>query len=121
MLVKSYESFLQRLNFEIQNVSFDLEKNKDYIEKIIEIYNESKSKNFAKVKYLIENIENIFSLNEIVPPCYSAENVWATFDTPKTRSWETDRVDEENIENFNSVEVISAIFLQNLKEELWKK
>jgi hypothetical protein len=119
MLVKNYESFLQKLNFEIQNWNFDVEKNKDYIEKIIEIYNESKLKNFTKVKELIEWLQNFFLENtNIVPPCPSAENVWAI---STTRSWETNIQDEENIENFNSVEVISAIFLQNLKEELWKR
>jgi hypothetical protein len=40
------------------------------------------------------------------------------FSYSEFRDWNTSNFDEDNIENFNSVEMITALFLQNLKEKL---
>lgn len=103
-MIKNYENILNKITCDIKNNVFDFDKNEELIKKIIEIYKESRNKNFEIVKDLISSIENIDNDNNI-----------------KTRDWNIDNIEEDNIESFNSIEMISGIFLDNLKNNLWKQ
>lgn len=105
MILQKYENFIQNLNYQILNWNFDIKKNSKTLEIIIEIYKELKLKNYKKVKNLIYNL-------------------WIENDKTKKKSnlrdWDfEDNTQEENIEAFNSIEMMSAIFLQNIKEKIW--
>jgi len=131
-IIKKYEKLLEKLNIQIQDWTFDIEKNKNYIEKIINIYNQSKTKNFEKVKILIEELEylekKIFENSKKLdyqpmpsPACAFVGNYseCEKSDENITRDWKDNISDEDNIESFNSIEMISAIFLKNLQNKLW--
>lgn len=105
MILQKYENFIQNLNYQILNWNFDIKKNSKTLEIIIEIYKELKLKNYKKVKNLIYNL-------------------WLENDKTKKKSnlrdwYFEDNTQEENIEAFNSIEMMSAIFLQNIKEKIW--
>lgn len=142
MLLQKYEVLLQNLNFQITNWSFDIEKNKDKLEKIINIYNELKSKNYDKVKSLIKSLwllrEDLpcyesLQKDSLIPPMpwCPAPTVSTMLDyweelkvskkmSYKAKEWDiTQENDDDNIEAFNSIEMMSAIFLQNLKDKIW--
>lgn len=104
-MIKNYENILNKITCDIKNNVFDFDKNEELIKKIIEIYKESRNKNFEIVKNLISSIENIDNNDNNI----------------KTRDWNIDNIDEDNIESFNSIEMISGIFLDNLKNNLWQQ
>lgn len=142
MLLQKYENLLQTLNTQINNWDFNVEKNKNTLEKIIEIYKELKIKNYEKVKILIHNLEwiewkimlnekkdNLWSISPWCPmpsPCVVMESdneqskKISKKSLSQTRDWDTQiNLEDDNIEAFNSIEMMSAIFLQNIKDKIW--
>lgn len=142
MLLQKYENFIQELNSKINNGSFDIETNKEKLETIIGIYKELKAKNYDTAKILISSLNidekeksNIWE--ELVEEYWQRPS-WSCHDIPRmpapqnsewfaykklasiNRDWNIESIhDEDNIEAFNSIEMMSAIFLQNIKDKIW--
>lgn len=105
MNLKKYEEFLSELNTKITSWNFSLEENKEKLETIVEVYKALREKDYKKVKTLISNIWFDEEVSKKESVC---------------RDWNIEtQIDEENIEAFNSIEMMSAIFLQNIKDQLW--
>jgi hypothetical protein len=147
MLIKKYENLLKDLNQKILDWSFKIDENKEKLEKIIEIYKELKAKNYKKAKGIIKELDLAtdndlwfydFAETEIqdeksfvwsIAPSSPAPQAsyWFSIWFPETskkescsRDWNTEiEIDEDNVEAFNSIEMMSAIFLQNIKDQLW--
>lgn len=108
---KKYENILSQINSLILNNEFFIKDNEDILQIIIEIYKYSKIKDLQNLNLKIEEFEK------------KAQEKNLYFDNIKnikTRDWNIDESDE-NIEAFNSIEMVSWIFLQNIKNELWKQ
>lgn len=101
-IINWYENYISNINQDLKNKNFDLNQNEEKVLIIIEIYKEAKKQNFEKVKELIIKLD-----------CCDIEN------SDKTRDWNFWETSEDNIENFTSLESITAIFLDNLKNEVW--
>lgn len=110
-MIKEFEKLLQNIQFSISNWTFKIEENEELLWKIIKIYELSKVKDFESIKDILKDI-----LKDIVLTDFDSNDISSN----KTRDWEIP-VEEDNIEAYNSIEVVSWIFLQNLKDELWKK
>lgn len=189
MFLKKYEIFLQQLNTQISNGEFDVQENKQKLEKIIAIYKSLQAKDYQKAKELIgelwfveeeqkvrkksnipgwafpppapapvvmksasipewfwwgvsKSIKSFFSFWEnksTMPDTLKKEQDeselslegacetecdsfwWAIEEVASNyRDWNIETVhDEDNIEAFNSIEMMSAIFLKNLQEKIW--
>lgn len=138
MNIKKYEDLIIKLNQELQLWNFDINSNKENLKRIMKIYDFLKNKKYKealdeinKISQNKEVAKKSSSLKEesfgnVLPSCpsqaYSSE---ICFDESidlesKCRDWDIWNFDEENIEAFNSIEMMSAIFLENLKNELWK-
>lgn len=162
MQLKKYASLLQELNSQILVNDFDVIKNKNKLEKITEIYEEIKSKNYDKAKLIISELwidvidkfdyfwkeqkskinskiskpwspislqnflskfkkkESSWSKLQELSSCNAIE--WWILEIPDAvnNDWNIENnYDEDNIEIFNSIEMISEIFLQNLENKLW--
>lgn len=109
---KKYEDLIQKFNEEILSWNFDFEQNKDILENILDIYKNIKQKKFSEVLSLISKV------------CYENQkydNLKPLSPSP-SRAWEIEKQNqEENIEAFNSIEMLTWLFLQNLKENLWNQ
>lgn len=105
--IAKYENLIRNINYSIEKWTFDINKNQKVIKRIMEIYKFSKNRDYKKVW---EHIEKLLK-NKIY---------FQDFISPKTRDWDNIEI-EDNVEAYNSVEVVSAIFLQNLKDKLWEK
>ncbi len=140
MNIKKYEDLIVRLNKELKAGNFDINSNKENLEKIMKIYELLKNKNYSEALGLINEISKekeekktesvvefksfVWSIMPAPAPSLAAypEAIFDEFNEweAKCRDWDIWNFDEENIEAFNSIEMMSAIFLENLKNELWQ-
>lgn len=107
MSVKKYQKLLTQIQFSINNWSFSIEKNKEILNKILKIYKLSKQKKHDEIKKIIDEI-------------FSKELDYSENIKTNERDWEFPSYEDE-VEAYNSIEILSGIFLQNLKDEIWKK
>lgn len=107
MSVKKYKKLLIQIQSAIDNWNFSVEKNEKILNKIMRIYKLSRQKKHKEVKKII---------NEMFSKEINSDDFIKTND----RDWEFPNYEDE-IEAYNSIEILSGIFLQNLKDEIWKK
>lgn len=104
-ILNKYKNIIQKLNFDFENWDFDIDKNENLVWTIMNIYKKCKSRNYKEVAKLIDSIDILWSWNINI--------------IPKTRDWDF-KENDDNIEAFNSIEIISALFLKNLQDNLWE-
>lgn len=102
--IEKYKNLITYLNSKLESWKLDIDKEEKLLKNIIDIY---KSKDEENIKNIIKEIdyENFDLENEKVI---------------KTRDWNITEEDDLDIEDFSSIKSISAIFLDNLKNKVWK-
>ena len=105
MNIKKYELFLQKINQELESWNFNLEENENILSKIINIHSLLKEKKYEDINEIINSLSFVES----------------GFLDQDFRDWNFKDNIKDDVEGYNSIEIMSSIFLYNLKKNIWNK